>query len=207
MGVSLASAGASSMTEWQRADGNVSRAVRADFERGQAARFTRALLRAAARATLVKVAGDQLSKADGDDRPGAPRHGERGNGRAGDRNGGATAAPGPRVGNDVAANGRTTDKEDGASTAVHVLAGLGLFAIAAVAEVNDRPDLRSWNLLPHDLRVMRLRLPAGEQDVRALVDGQEVIVGHANVRPGRVTVIAQRLFRSPANAGVVAGDH
>lgn len=193
-GVSLASSGATSATAWQRADGNVSRAVRADFERGQAARFARALIRAAGRATLVKAAGDQLSKADGNDSP------------LGDRRGDGHSRSGNRVGTDVVANGRTVDKEDRASTAGRVVAGLGLFALAAASEVNDRPDLRSWNLLPHDLCVMRLRLPAGEQDVRAVVDGQEVIIGHTVVRAGQVTVLAQRLFQSPAIAGVVAGD-
>jgi len=203
--VSLVAPDAPPWTAGQRASGNVSRAVRADFERGQAARFTRALMRAATRATLVKAAGDQLDKAGGDDQPGGRRRGGRGNDRSGEHGGGAGATPGPRVSDDLVANGRTTDKEDRVSTAGRVLAGLGLFAIAAASEVNDVPDLRSWNLLPYDLRVLRLRLPAGEQDVRALVDGQEIIVGHATVRPGQVTVVAQRLFRSPAMAGVVAG--
>ncbi|MHB1312779.1 MAG: hypothetical protein ACYC3L_12255, partial [Gemmatimonadaceae bacterium] len=202
--VSLVASGAPTWTASVRASGNVSQAVRADFERGQAARFTRALIRAAARATLVKAAGDQLDRADGDDRRGAPRRGNRGNGGA-DDHGGGRVSPGTRIGNDVAANGATVAKEDRKTAVGHVLAGIGLFAMAAASEVNDRPDLRSWNLLPYELRVMRLRLPAGEQDVRALVDGQEVIVGRANVRPGQVTVLAQRLFRSPAIAGVVAG--
>ena len=84
-----------------------------------------------------------------------------------------------------------------------MLAGIGLFALAAAAEVNDPADLRSWNLLPHDLRVVRLRLGAGERDVRAVIDGEEILVGRAVVRAGEVTVLSQRLFRSPSRSPLV----
>ena len=188
--------------------GNVTRAVRADFERGQPARFTRALLRASTRAAVYKAAGDQLSKAGDDDRRrGSPRverververvaRGDRG--RA---DGSFPTKPGQTEAPEKGKDGK--DKRDGTAVG-RVLAGIGLFALAAVAEVNDPPDLRSWNLLPHDLRVVRLRLGAGERDVRAVIDGEEILVGRAVVRPGGVTVLAQRIFRAPSRAPSIA---
>lgn len=170
------------------ADGNVSRAVRADFERGQPARFARALLRAATRATLVKAAGDQLAKAGDDTRDDERPRDRRRDGKRDDR--GNTSARVPAPGTNTA----TDDTKSGLATAGRVLAGLGLFALAVTSEVNDQPDLRSWNLLPHDLRVLRLRLPAGEQDVQATVGGEPVAIGRAQVRPGQVTVMTYRSF-------------
>lgn len=184
-----------------RAGGNVSRAVRADFERGQPARFARALLRAATRTAIYKAAGDQLAKAGDDDRRREPRN------VAGDVRGRtAGTPPAARPSGTSPVPERTYDpgkakddkKSRDAETAGRVIAGLGLFALAAASQVNDVPDLRSWNLLPHDLRVVRLRLRAGEQDVHAVIDGQEVLLGRAVVRAGGVTVLAQRFFLMPS---------
>ncbi len=199
---SLGTGGLSGAAALVPTTGNVSRAVRADFERGQAARFTRALIRAAGRATLVKAAGDQLAKADEGERR---RTGRRDRRDAAPAAGGG-ARGGARVGEEVVATADPKHEDDEKSSTVgRVLAGIGLFAIAAASEVNDRPDLRSWNLLPHDLRVVRLRLPVGEQDVRAVVDGREIIVGHALVRAGQVTVLSRRLFRAPPLGAAIAG--
>jgi hypothetical protein len=182
--------------------GNVTRAVRADFERGQPARFTRALLRASGRAAIYKAAGDQLSKAGDNDRRRNPRSAERDErGERGDRGEGSIPAKPDML---EALKKEKEGKDDHDRTAVgRVLAGIGLFALAAAAEVNDPADLRSWNLLPHDLRVVRLRLGAGERDVRAVIDGEEILVGRAVVRAGEVTVLSQRLFRSPSRSPLV----
>ena len=180
--------------------GNVTSAVRTDYERGGPARFTRALLRASMRAVLTKAAGDQLAKAGDDDtRRGASRAGRADRGRST-----APVVTRPER-TDVRSQGRDEAKGRDASVVGHVLAGIGLFALATAAEVNDSPDLRSWNLLPHDLRVVRLRLRAGDQDIRAIVDGVEVMLGHAVVRAGQVTVLSQRLFQAPARPAQVAG--
>lgn len=176
--------------------GNVTRAVRADFERGQPARFARALLRASARAAVYKAAGDQLGKAGDEDKHRDPR----GGGGAADRGGVTGVVTAKPAQTDVREKGTAGKKDGDAGVVGHVLAGLGLFALAATAEVNDVPDLRSWNLLPRDLHVVRLRLQAGDQVVRAVIDGEEVMVGRALVRRGRVTVLTQRLFRSPVHA-------
>jgi hypothetical protein len=164
---------------------NVTRAVRADFERGQPARFARALLRAATRATLYKAAGDQLARAGGDQGR-TDKTVDRKRGRAPGDVSATTDRPNTRDGKD--------DNKDDAAVVGRVLAGIGLFALAATSQVNDRPDMRSWNLLPNDLRVVRLRLPSGEQEVRAVVDGEPVIVGRARVRAGQVTVLSYRTF-------------
>lgn len=178
-----------------RGGSNVTHSVRADFERGQPARFTRALLRASARAAITKAAGDQLAKAgeaDGKRTPRAARGADRGRDTG-------RASPKPAQADVREKENSKPGKSDrDASVLGHVLAGIGLFTLAAAAEANDPPDLRSWNLLPHDLRVVRLRLPAGAQDIRALVDGEEVMLGRAVVRAGQVTVLTQRLFGSPA---------
>jgi len=182
----IAAAGASQEV---RGGGNVSRAVHADFERGQPARFARALLRAAGRATLYKAAGDQLAKAGSD-------LNDDGNGR--DRPHGRRAGAGNNArlpAGDPPATGDTPDDRTRTAAAVgRALLGLGLFAAAAASDVNDVPDLRSWNLLPHDVRVVRLRLPAGEREVQAVIDGRPVSVGRVLVRPGGVTVLSYRSF-------------
>lgn len=177
-------------TQSLRTDGNVSSAVRADFERGQPARFTRALLRAATRTVLYKAAGDQLDQAMDDDKAHAPRGGDS-------RRGTNVRGPVPaeRRGQDKGKDkGKDADTDSDVSSILHAIASVSLFALAATADVNDRPDVRSWNLLPHDLRVVRLRLPAGDQDVHVTIDGQDTTVGRAHVRAGGVTVLTQRLF-------------
>lgn len=163
------------------AGSNVTRAVRADFERGQPARFARAVLRAATRATLYKAASDQLSKI-GDDESDHPR--PRTNRSGSSRNGNSA---------DQAAS-KDDDNGKALASIGRAVLGLGLFVAAATSQVNDVPDLRSWNVLPNDIRVVRLRVPAGEQDVRAVVNGQQVVVGRATVRRGGVTVLSYREF-------------
>lgn len=174
------------LSEVVAGSGNVTRAVRADFNRTQPARFARALVRAAARATLYTMAGDQLVKANRDRRDDKP---VRRAWRGGDSGTVATA-----TGRPAARETKDVEKEHTVRTLGRVLAGVGLFSLAASSEVADRPDVRSWNLLPDDVRVVRLRLPAGEQEVQAVVDGVPVTVGRAVVRPGQVTVLSYRAF-------------
>lgn len=166
--------------------GNVSRAVRADFDQGQPARFARALTRAAARATLYDAAGDQLAKVGTDFK-------DDDRGRNPGRRRGANAVSDGRATNAPAANSSEA-KEKSLAAVGRVLAGLSFFALAAASDVNDVPDLRSWNVLPHDVRVVRLQLAAGEHDVNAMVDGVPVTVRRVQVRPGTVTVINYRSF-------------
>ncbi len=172
--------------------GNVTRAVRADFERGQPARFSRALVRAAVRATLYKAADDQLSKVGSDARD---KDTERGKGEARKSGNSANAVHDGTGGN---ASDDTSAGSPRVFAAVgRAVLGIGLFAMAAASDANDVPDLRSWNLLPHDVRVVRLRLPAGEQDVHAMVNGQQVTVGRVLVRAGTVSVLPYRAFGDP----------
>ncbi len=173
--------------------GNVTQAVRADFQRGQPARFARALLRAATRATLHKAAGDQLAKVgtDGRDPDGDARRGHNGRGGTADR---VDLTPARTTTSDATGGDATDDKMRTAGAVGRALLGLSMFALAAASDVYDVPDLRSWNLLPHDVRVVRLRLPAGVQDVHAVIDGQSVIIGRADVRRGQVRVLTYRAF-------------
>jgi hypothetical protein len=173
--------------------GNVSRAVRADFEQGQPARFARALTRAAARTTLYHAAGDQLAKVGTDFRDGDRAHEPK-------RRRGSQAVSEGRAANSAASNSSEAKEQSlGALAAVgRLLAGLSLFALAAASDVNDVPDLRSWNVLPHDVRVVRLQLPAGEHDVQAMVDGVPVSVRRVQVHAGGVSVVSFRAFGGSA---------
>ncbi len=73
---------------------------------------------------------------------------------------------------------------------------LGIVANAAVALL-ERADTRSWHLLPSDLSVTRLRLPAGRYALSVVPDRQSrgvgrLDLGEITVRPGRVHVLGTR---------------
>jgi len=128
---------------------DVSDAVRADFERGQAARVARAIVRAAARFVALREAGRRLEE-------------------SGD--------------------------EQGKKKAASVAVGAGLAALSLTSAAIDRADTRSWQLLPAVLGVVRLRLPAGEHEVK-VVSGNEVItLGRVRVRAGAVSILAHRVW-------------
>jgi hypothetical protein len=76
------------------------------------------------------------------------------------------------------------------------------------ASLLERADVRSWHLLPREIALIRMRVPAGRRAVRIQVgEGLEVRtaeVGNVVVRRGELTIVPVRLWRDPA-PGPVAG--
>ncbi len=108
------------------------------------------------------------------------------------------------------AAGKTFDARDdeGKRKNWSMLFGAGLAAAAVAGTVVDRADTRSWGVLPGTLGVIRVRLPAGAQELR-LTSGNEVVtLGRVAVQPGGVTLLAHRWWDEglgSRSAGVIAG--
>lgn len=61
----------------------------------------------------------------------------------------------------------------------------------------DHADLRSWQLLPNDVAVARLRLPAGRHTLHAVIEDatgapRRVELGEVDVRPGALALVTAR---------------
>ncbi|MEO7456560.1 MAG: hypothetical protein ABIY52_09890 [Gemmatimonadaceae bacterium] len=69
------------------------------------------------------------------------------------------------------------------------------------ASLLERADIRSWHLLPQEITVMRVRVPAGQHQLSVGVadcdEGSRVDVGPVTVHPGEVTIAAVRLWGEP----------
>lgn len=65
----------------------------------------------------------------------------------------------------------------------------------------ERADVRSWHLLPQEMTLIRVAVPAGTRTVRVQVgEGwavRTVDVGDLVVRPGELTIVPVRLWRDP----------
>jgi uncharacterized protein len=60
----------------------------------------------------------------------------------------------------------------------------------------ERADTRGWHLLPGEIAMVRLRLPAGSHELR--LDGAEAggpVLGTVRVQPGRTAFLSARLWR------------
>ena len=72
------------------------------------------------------------------------------------------------------------------------------------ASLLERADVRSWHLLPQEITLVRLRLPAGTHRVQLRVgDGAEtrvVELGTIAVRAGRLSLFPVRRWQAPAPA-------
>lgn len=72
------------------------------------------------------------------------------------------------------------------------------------AALLERADVRSWHLLPQEISLLRVRVPAGTRYVRLEVgppDGRRTVdVGPVTVRAGTVAIAPVRLWRDPAPA-------
>jgi hypothetical protein len=67
----------------------------------------------------------------------------------------------------------------------------------------ERADVRSWHLLPQELTVLRLQLPAGRHRLRVVVgDGAARIELplDVDVRAGAVTVVPARIWHERASS-------
>jgi hypothetical protein len=66
----------------------------------------------------------------------------------------------------------------------------------------ERADVRSWHLLPQELVMMRIRVPAGPHllhlDVGDGANARQLNLGVVNVKPGVLTIIPARFWREPA---------
>lgn len=69
------------------------------------------------------------------------------------------------------------------------------------ASLLERADVRSWHLLPQEISLIRVRVPAGRRDVRLLVgEGwavRTVSIGSVVVRRGEMSIVPVRLWRDP----------
>ena len=78
------------------------------------------------------------------------------------------------------------------------------------ASLLERADVRSWHLLPSEIALVRLRLPAGRQRVVLRIGegalARSVDVGTVLVRPGSVQVAPVRLWQAPPPAPVAPPD-
>lgn len=90
------------------------------------------------------------------------------------------------------------------------LGDMGLFAANVAAAIFERADTRSWHLLPDEVSIVRLRLPAGRHPLKLTVepiqggafarfgppaDGSKVIdLGEVEVREGAVHLLSARVW-------------
>jgi hypothetical protein len=66
--------------------------------------------------------------------------------------------------------------------------------VRAVTNATEHADTRSWHLLPGEVRVLRVRLPAGLHALAADVDGRRVPLGTVRVAPGAVRFVSARVW-------------
>ena len=76
------------------------------------------------------------------------------------------------------------------------------------ASLLERVDVRSWHLLPQEVELIRVKLPAGTRTVRLEVtDGgiaRTIELGSVTVLPGALTIETLRLWRDGHGAAVIA---
>ena len=69
------------------------------------------------------------------------------------------------------------------------------------ASLLERADVRSWHLLPQEITLLRVRLPAGQHQLQVAVgsgdDSARADVGAVTVRAGQVSIAAVRLWNDP----------
>jgi uncharacterized protein len=67
------------------------------------------------------------------------------------------------------------------------------FILSIVGAATEQADLRAWLTLPSQIYVARLRLPAGEQSVRVIVDGRTVYSNDAmTIEAGGISLLFLR---------------
>lgn len=75
------------------------------------------------------------------------------------------------------------------------------------ASLLERADVRSWHLLPQEISLIRVRVPAGTRDVRLQVGegwaARTVEVGSVVVRRGEMSIVPVRLWRDPAPSSTI----
>ena len=75
------------------------------------------------------------------------------------------------------------------------------------ASLLERADVRSWHLLPQEISLIRVRVPAGTRNVRLQVgEGwavRAVEIGSVVVLRGELTILPVRLWRDPAPSSTI----
>lgn len=77
-------------------------------------------------------------------------------------------------------------------------------AVELTGRLLERADTRSWQLLPAQMGVVRLQVPAGRQSLKLTIpgyagrSGRSVELGEINVHPGTVTFLTTRVWGNPA---------
>ncbi len=95
--------------------------------------------------------------------------------------------------------------EEGARKEDETLGDVAAVVGNAFAALTERADTRSWTLLPAQLQLVRLELPAGEHPIRVAIDrggsasrdsaaDRVMELGTVDVRPGRTTVLSARAW-------------
>lgn len=75
------------------------------------------------------------------------------------------------------------------------------------ASLLERADVRSWHLLPQEISLIRVRVPAGARDVRLQVGegwaARTVELGKVVVRREELSIVPVRLWRDPAPSSTI----
>jgi hypothetical protein len=77
--------------------------------------------------------------------------------------------------------------------------------VRSLGNAVEHADTRSWHLLPGEVRVVRLRLPAGEQALSLDVGGRRVPVGTVRVAAGGVRFVSVRVWDALGDRVTAAG--
>ncbi len=69
------------------------------------------------------------------------------------------------------------------------------FLANVVNVATERADTRAWLGLPHRIWISRLRVPAGQHELRILIDGrEEIVLGPLDVYAGERIFLSYRVF-------------
>jgi hypothetical protein len=95
----------------------------------------------------------------------------------------------------LAADRRNQARASGPVTLGNVVGG-----IASILATNDRADTRAWHLIPGEMAVVRLQLPAGTQRLVLKQDhgggsGSDVDLGSIEVKEGETAIVARRIWQ------------
>jgi hypothetical protein len=66
--------------------------------------------------------------------------------------------------------------------------------VRVLTNATEHADTRSWHLLPGEVRVLRVRLPAGAHPLAVDVGGRRVSLGTVRVAPGGVRFVSARVW-------------
>lgn len=77
--------------------------------------------------------------------------------------------------------------------------------VRALGNVTEHADTRSWHLLPGEVQMVRLRLPAGAHALAVDVGGRQVPIGTVRVAAGAVRFVSARVWDAGGYRVTAAG--